>query len=233
MKDRKILKYASAVLLSSSVFCVSSLQAATITWSVHDITNDVSQISTNGVLMEARGGGSSPVGGVVVNGVTFVQTNIVDTTYHDNIGSLRVGGITGAYGTLLQYTDRVRTSAYPIPVSFTNLNAGSQYEIQIWSSDTGENFLEKGVILNDGGIVNVPDLDTSGHVKLWQEVTDGGPGQYAIGTFTADASIQQFLAVKYNFSGGIPTTQADHLQLNAVQLRLTFTPPSGTVLIIK
>lgn len=218
------------------VIAAASAHAAPITWSVFSMTQDGSDVSTNGSVVLAHAGVDLGTGNVVdgttvdVNGVTFDDGYIFDSPTHlDTIGS-RCGIAGGNYRTMQQVADRHGSGTATF--TFTNLIRGAQYEIQVWHADNVSTAQDNGMVLNDGGTNSVPTPGTPGHVTLIREVTEGGTGQHAIGTFTADADTQQFLAKAYGTLLTTPSSQAN-VTINGVQLRLTYTPPRGTVIVVR
>ncbi|HSH14843.1 MAG TPA: putative Ig domain-containing protein, partial [Verrucomicrobiae bacterium] len=205
-----------------------------ISWAVFDITGDVSDVSTDGTLVQAHGGADLGTADVVdgstfdINGVTFDDGYVFDDPSHkDTIGN-RGGSYTApneAYATLCKYADRQGSGTATF--TFTNLTVGSTYQIQLWHADNVSVARENGLALNDGGIVDTPAPGTSGHATLLREISEGGYGQYAIGTFVADATTLQFLARAY---GNLTTTPAGQANatINGCQLRLIASAPDST-----
>ena len=225
----------------------NNLLAATITWTVSDITGNDTDVSTEGTLVEAHAGSDLGTPDTVdgytfmINGVTFDDGFTIDSpTHYDSIG-VRVGaGISSPspYNTLLVAADRKFSGV--ATVTFSDLNIGSDYLVQVWHTDAGVQpnpelwAGEVGVVLNAGGATPNPNPSTSGHATLISEVSQtsldvgGDPGQYAIGRFTADSATQQFLARRWKDLSGTPEAFTQTF-LNAVQLRdLTQVPEPST-----
>jgi len=210
-------------LLIPLILIAASVQAAKITWTAHPITGDVADVSTRGTLVEARNGSARQ--SMTVNGVTFETVeesgNLFDTLFkNDNIS--RRGYSTEVtdpnYKGFLQYGQRSgRNVAKPFAtVTFTDLNVGHRYEIQIWVSDNVNTAGDSGLVLGDGiGGAPVHGADTT----LLTEVAEDGVGQYGIGTFVADATRQSFNVRSYRNLLTSPKAK-DHLHFsNGWQLR--------------
>ena len=204
-----------------------------IAWGVFNISGNISDISTEGTLVQAHGGADLGTADIVdgttfaINGVTFDDGFVFDSPSHkDTIGNR--GGIytapNAAYATLCKFADRQGSGIATF--TFNNLTVGNTYQIQLWHADNVAVAMENGMVLNDGGIVDTPLPGTTGHATLLREISEGGFGQYAIGTFVAAASTQQFLARAY---GGLTTTPVGqaNVTINGCQLRLIATVPDS------
>jgi hypothetical protein len=228
-------------LLVASITASQAL-AAPITWSVHDITGNESDISTAGTLVDARNGGLSDI---TVNGVTFQSIdksgNLFDSLFaNDNIKGREGTKITGDYQMFLRFGQRSGRPGFgpetdPIrvlpnqpwaTVMLPGLTIGNTYQIQIWASDTDIVMANAGskVLLLGNGAATGPVLGTD--AMLIYEVEDGPDtstwgtgGQYGIGTFVADAATQSF---NVQFYANLPTSPkantTDHF-CNGWQLR--------------
>ncbi len=164
------------------------LPAAVITWSgARAITAD-SDVSTSGVLVKALAASGSAY--PTVNGVTFTPAPGPDTLTGNNAtnlptGALPVGGaLTSAYATLLSQNIANNTTGSILTLTLNNLTVGAHYELQIWFHDA--NATGQGTLL-----VKSPGT-TDPWAKLDANPSDqlGGRGQFALGTFTADATTQ-------------------------------------------
>ncbi len=162
--------------------------AAPVTWGpVKDITAD-SDISTNGTLVKAvcKAGGNP-----VVNGVTFTPAYSGDSLSGQNAsgataGALPVGGgISAAYSQMLGGNDYNTGSGTTLTLTLNGLTVGHHYELQIWANDSDASSLGKQTVKSGGTLDQwvVLNMNTTG--------ADGGKGQFATGTFTADATSQQ------------------------------------------
>ena len=149
------------------------LQAADITWGSATAVSAASDVSTSGDLVEAFNIGSTAATDETVNGVLFAGKS---DFLNNNSGSDFFNGDTGdaAYNALLSALDFGNGSdIFTKSVGGGNLEIGSKYLIQIWFADTrGLNVMQFG-----DGNGNTVDLDSV-------------PGQYGIGTFTADGTSQ-------------------------------------------
>jgi len=212
----------------SAVFIASPAHAALISWSVFDISGNITDVSTTGTTVAARAGSDLGTANTVdgttfdINGVTFTDDFTVDTpTHFDSIGG-RAGSYTAvnsAYFTLLVNADR--DSGGSDSVSFSGLTPGSPYQVQVWAADTANDAGDRALVINDGS-ATAADIDAAGHATLlFEPGAENSYGQFALGTFTADGSgSQSFLVQHYNqLAAGTPTPTGQ-VFVNAVQLRL-------------
>ena len=65
------MKPRTFAFLTALVSATTAGKAAEIQWTVHNITNDVTNVSTAGTLVDARTGRLGLTNNVTVNGVTF------------------------------------------------------------------------------------------------------------------------------------------------------------------
>jgi alpha-galactosidase len=220
---------------ASTAALASTYPTAIISWTAHNITNSVSNVSQNGTLHEARNGGNSSQ---FVNGTVFesVQNsgNLFDSLFSsDTLQNSGYGSVVTAlsYQAFLKQGQRSGRPTFNDPpriastqdwatVNFTGLTVGNIYEVQIWASYVG--FAEDGVaqslalVLGDGS-TGAPVYGTD--TQLFYEVTDYGAGQYGTGTFVAVATTQSFNVQAYD-TGNTPATARtqDHTS-NGWQIR--------------
>ncbi len=220
---------------------VCGVQAATIHWTVFDITDDIGNVSTNGTLLDARNGG---LVSRTVTGVTFESVensgNLFDSLFgNDNIGARGWGNVVTDtdYREFLRIGQRSgRTSGGIIQapevwttVHFEGLTVGNTYQIQIWASDNVSTPPQnRALVLGDGVSTGSPEFGTD--AQLFFHVNQGGAGQYAIGVFVADAATQSFnVRTRNNILVGTPNWgNQDHFS-NGWQIRdmgLDTSPPS-------
>jgi hypothetical protein len=197
--SRAILAFSIAAITGSACLSLAvPASAATIAWqSATDVAGD-SDISTTGTLLAAIDIGGA---GGTVNGVTFADGTAPNGTslgnsYWDNGGGgadqagMYSGTIaTGAYATMLD-TYHYRSAGYTgVPLGGTTggstpipaLTAGHQYLIQVWFSDTRATGVDTMTFSN---------TDTFAGDTLTLSSVGSNQAQYAIGTFTADATTQ-------------------------------------------
>jgi hypothetical protein len=199
----------AAVLLATS-----AARGASVTWSsATNITSDAN-IITNGNF-EYGYYYSSSTNTVVLNGVTFTGSggarnfgSDVSTTLPFGGGS--VSGLGSGMGLSANYQALLGGIAWDNPnthtVTLKNLEIGSRYFVQIWLNDSRSLAASRtATVSSTGGNSVVLDYNVA-------NVT-GGSGQYAVGTFLADASTQIFTI-----------QSATSPQLNALQLRSTPVP---------
>ena len=206
-------------------------QAAPIIWTTHNITNDVTNVSTAGTVVPdgARSGSTTDR---TVNGVTFESIansgNLFGSLFaNDTISSRAWGSVVtiAAYQNLLGQGQRSGRSSGGIitktadwaTVNFTGLTVGNTYQIQIWYSDNAGTTQNTVLVLGDGVTTGSPVFGTD--AQVFQEVTSGGAGQYAIGLFVADATTQSFnVRTRTNLTTTSAWTSQDHFS-NGWQIR--------------
>ncbi len=194
-------------LLAAAAIAASTAQGADVSWSAYNVTNSATDVSTTGTPVASKSGALTT--NYTVNGVVFTQGQILDTTTHnDNISSRIPSTLEAAYKSLLQSGSRNSNSANQT-ITFNGLTIGNNYQIQIWASDSAGTAADTGVILSPG---------TAGATTILYEVVNNGPGQHALGIFTADATSQVITLRRYT---GLLTTPvaSNQLFVNAVQLR--------------
>ena len=216
---KNVLRLATvASLVSASVLggiAMRSADAATITWGSATTISGTTDVNTEGTLFAASSFGSNSV---TVNGVTFDAWSPVPSG---------TAGVTSGNFTLLQpdtgfailnafgssappfsglpteYQNLLSDSIYSFgpgssTVTVSGLTNGQEYSIQFWANDSrpaiGATQTVDGITL---------DVNTTN--------ADGGVGQWIRGTFTADASFQNF-----NVSTVAPAGYYSAIQVRAV-----------------
>ena len=192
---------------------IMEVTAASIAWnSPFTIAGDA-DVSTNGSLVYA-----CDVSGAAatVNTVLFAGSfsgNITVTGSAGYAGNSFVGGasapwsgLSANYQTMLQ-GGYYATNNTAMSVMLSGLTVGHNYSVQVWVSDS-----------RSGSSTNRTETVTSSSgntVTLAYNSTQaqGGVGQYTIGTFTADATIQTF-----TLTGVLPSGN-NSSQINAIQVR--------------
>lgn len=179
----------AASLVLAAFAAASAVNAATITWSAPaNITGD-SDVSTAGTLVQA-----SNVSGdaTTVNGVTFTPFPMNGGSASSGIFTLTGpasdyggylagnGSFTPAYAALLT-TGNFGSNNSVMTLTISSLKVGTQYQFQVWINDSRGIYGQQPVHARAGNDVRLLG-DVSG--------AQGGAGQYAIGTFTADATTQ-------------------------------------------
>jgi hypothetical protein len=204
--------YRIAIALMIGTLIAAQAGASTITWGPATDTTGPSDIATTGTLVKAFNSGG--VVAVTVNGVAFHRGG----TAGDDIN---FGGFTGAangnslgdsdFRTLLD-AGTFAVFNGTLPITLTGLTAGSQYALQLFFMDQRPCCLNRTVTYSSGGnsVTLEADPNNAGTAPF---------GQFAIGTFTADAATQGF---------GISGTGDQ--QVNAWQLRVVPEPSSIALL---
>ncbi len=196
----RINKY--TVALATSTAMMASASAATIAWGEFDLDAAPGEISTNGTLVEALNitGGANTT---TINGVTFTANNLFGNSESNADNGVR----TGDANLDLLYLNA--DYSYD-PMTLTGLTIGNEYELQtFFGYNLGVNYL---MTVGDG---NTLQKTSSGTIEN---------GAWIIGTFTADATTQ-------NFHSGIGTSTEPWF--SGYQLRdISSVPePSSAVLI--
>lgn len=181
--------FSSFFAIGLSFVLVGVAQAATITWGAATNSASSSDIADGGEVIASLNGGQPSLPDLVLNDVTFTGNDITgggtaggmmtshstgDTTYDSFLTTLSVGGGSG---------ERTRT--------VHGLTIGSDYLIQIWFTDLRNATSNRTMRFGDGN-GNTVDL----------KARNGAYGQYAIGTFTADATSQDYTMDPLGFSNG-------------------------------
>ncbi len=227
MKKPFALLLVAAALATHSALALG-IPNAPISWSksTPTITNDL-DVVTNGGFVSAFHFGVGTPADTTVNGVTFTGVNPGNGT------SVTFGGNTlaefpsnlGAYNgssTAAPYTDLTASyqalvgsgvralAAATITLTLNGLTAGHNYQIQIWNNASATSAFGSTTIDAAGSSV-ILNSNTTG--------TNGGLGQFVVGTFTPGLTSQD---ITFNGSTISPT-------MNGYQLRdLSIAPEPST-----
>ncbi len=204
-------------LLSSLLACAAftSANAATITWEDYAITSNVSEVLTTGTMVKAVNTTSTQQvtanATLTLAGTTFTSTGaVLNNNFNTDGWTPTVTGGTAAenadYQSFLDYLDfslnQGSSSAFTVD-TFTGLEIGQDYALQVWYAVEGE----------------TRTMTLSGDAASTDSNILQG-GEYAIGTFTADA-VTQTLVMQSSQSG---------IRLTGYQLR-AIPEPSAFALI--
>ena len=219
--------YPRRSLLSIFIVQVAVLAAAVptransiVTWGAAQNISGDSDVSTVGTLVGAFNLGVEGVADTTVNGVTFtglaVSGNSVTFGDFNLAATHSISGansvfVDGPFGLSSSYKALISSSVYtfgiPLTLTMGNLVAGATYQFEWW--------------INDNGGSGTRTTATAGNsVELASTAGAYGPtsflpGQFAIGTFIADATTFQTIT----FSSGYFT------EINGFQLRQTASVP--------
>ena len=189
--------------------------AAVVTWGAAQGIIGDTDVSTNGTLVQAANFGTAST--ATVNGVTFAGfTGAGASTTVGNFtlsgGALANGGLGGgggafaaltpAYQGLLLNATGVPGANSILTLTMSNLTVGNSYEFQWWYNGSGVAQSTANVTAVAGNSVTVNGNPAG---------TLGSLGQFALGTFVANATSQAI-----TFTGSAAAAGA----LNAAQLRL-------------
>ena len=227
-------------LSAALAVAATTTQAATMIWGPATNINPAGgaasdlDVRTTGTLVGAFNLGGFSVPGTTINGVTFVPFAIQSTAQSITIGNFTLAntyiyGMAGANWTSsaapfsnlsASYQNLLSSFVYSPPIGSTltltmaGLSMGENYEFQWWT-----NFSPRGT-----GTA----IATAGNsVTLNRNTTfaEGGLGQFAIGTFTADATGSQVIV----FSNPSAQPAVNGFQLRRVSSAI---PEPDTVLLV-
>ena len=218
-------------------FVLSSAQSAPITWSSATNISGDTNVVTTGSLVRAFNLGTTGVQSTTVNGVTFdpfAVPNDLGTGSVTN-GNFTLGfrggreanntifgsssapfsSLSSSYKSLLESGagDGVFNTSARLTLTISGLSSGTAYSFQWWTNDSGKN-LPDGTTTATSGSSVVLDFNTTN--------TGGGLGQFATGTFTADAATQVITF----------TTSSEVALLNGFQLRAVPEPSTWAAMLI-
>ena len=223
MKNPKRLLVAVTLLVAAL-----PLQAADISWgSAQDITGD-SDVITDGTLVYAFDLGLAAGTDTTINGVTFTSTTTAVsgqlTANSPGLGWGYTGfgaasgdfaSLSSDYQSILQsaqyYTNSAAGGVAVLSYNLEGLIVGQTYQIQVWSNDSRDVSGAK-----KGGSTYASSGGDSVTLQFNNTNVLGGLGQYAVGTFTADAATQTFTITAFDTSSGSYNTQINALQLRAI-----------------
>lgn len=223
-----MIRYLTTALTVIALLAWSSTAtAATIAWNApQQITGDT-DVSTTGTLAYAINLRGAPFGGsTIVNGVPFFNTGNATggatVTFQFSNGASDWTTVNGAgstsapyinlsadYKALLNPTVVRANPGTDGSLTLKNLTVGTPYEVQLWFNQS---------MATDGRSIDLlgsPNIT----VEFNPSDVDGGLGEYAIGTFTADATTQDI-----DFSGSAP------FGVNAFQVRVIPEPTTAALL---
>ena len=209
--------------------------AAPIIWSPALPILVDADVDTNGTLVDAFNIGSSfgpSLGSPTINGVTFTGQAVANgSNTFGNYNLTFSGGsffaannlfspnspfanLSTNYKTLLASLALVEGPTGQFTLTISGLTVGHQYQFQWWLDDSAESASPEFFTSATAGNMVTLSSNTGS--------PNGGVGQFAVGTFTADATIEQILFQQEN---GGPENAAG---INAFQLR-DLSPPSSSV----
>jgi len=218
-----------SIIAGAFVAFASVSHAAIINWGAgaQGITGD-SDVSTAGALVGAVNLGPANVPTTTVNGVTFTGLAMPSGSTAAAVGNFSLtspgisfsgilssgsapfSNLSAPYQVLLSNIVG-GTGSSPITLTINGLATGQAYQFQWWTSDPLSN-----------GIFTTATAGNAVTLSVNTGVVPGGLGQFATGTFTADANSQTI-----TFSGSLPV-------LSGFQLRnlapATAVPEPGSAL---
>ncbi len=217
--------------LATALFAGTALtaHASLVTWgAAQNITGD-SDVSTTGTLVGAINLGGAGVGSTTVNTVAFTGLAVSGSSVTSGdftlasapaagVGDNSLGSgfapftnLSAAYKTLLG-TGAFTTGGSAFTLALNNLTVNASYELQFWTNFSGFIDIGGSTVATAGNAVTLSPSTNAGPSG------EGGLGQYAIGTFTANAATQTIAFTGTNpFIGPL---------INGFQLRQTAVPPA-------
>ncbi|MBU3682954.1 MAG: hypothetical protein FGM39_02875 [Phycisphaerales bacterium] len=193
-------------------------------------------VGWNGTTGGPSGATGTPVSAVTVNGVTFSAFGMPGGLYPPYLQTVTVGSVTMTespgflwskndlglatglstdYRTLLA-SGGGATNPATITVSLGGLTSGRQYQLQLWSNNSGNANLDPQTAISNTVVSSTVTLDSN------TTNAAGGVGQYVIGSFTAGSTSINFTL---NGSG---TGLGPSPLINAFQVRdITAIPGPG------
>jgi len=213
--------FAAMAALTLLLGDIGGANAATITWGSPTTISGDSDVDTTGTLVGAFSMGGSGVPTTTVNGVIFTGIDLTGasvtsgnftftlaTGWHSadlTSSSTPFAALSPSYQSLLAWS--AGDSTTPATVTMSGLTVGAQYEFEWWSNIS--HLAEPFTTATAGNSVTL-NTNTTGQ--------NGGIGQFAIGTFTADAS-----------SETVTWSSFDQVVINGIQLRELMSPGVGAV----
>ena len=206
-------RWSISLLVLQFLAVTGTLRGAAITWGpATDIAGDTDVVNT-GVLVYSYEWDALPS---TVNGVSFTVayainggSNVLAPSFdYDDAGyfassSTPFSALSAAYKNILEGAD---WGYGPVQVTLAHLAIGHKYLVQVWVNDPrGQENSRSETITSPGGNTNTLHFST-GTLN-----NSGEPGQFTVGTFTADATNQTFTLM------GDPVN--DVTQMNALQVR--------------
>lgn len=214
----------AVVLTGTSILMTSAAvaRAESIAWDDAVTISGDTDVSTNGMFKCAYAWSKLDR---AVNGVSFSGSTSAAGAGTDVVFSPSLGRSSNAYtksgnpwNTLSAgYREILQGASYgtTFTVTLGNLIVGKEYAVQLWYHDArgqyGSNQTEK--LTTPGGNTVILDKNST--------ESDGGVGQYVIGTFVADATNKQF---------AVSSATTSAAQINALQLRVA---NYSTVILVK
>lgn len=160
-----------AIIGIAAIGLAGQAQAANINWAAAMTVAADTDVSTSGTLVYATSASNQIV---TVNGVTFASRTFSASPGFPGYQNVGLGGATFSsnYGNILSWNTWITTSQ---SVTLAGLTAGNTYQLQVWARDWRY------------GSTQSVRVAAGNYVDLLVK-----QGQYAIGTFTADAATQVF-----------------------------------------
>lgn len=221
--------YAAAVAALALCAAATPARAANLVWGPATNISADTDVNNTGMTVGAFRLGNTGLTSATVNGVTFMSLGVPDNTVNITSGNFKLNFIGGTfssntgfgttvapYGNLPAATQNLLQSGSfdqsgQITLTMSGLTIGQGYTFEYWANNAG-NFTSFGAqqVKATGGTGMVTLLaNTSKNSNGQNSSALGGVGQFATGTFTADAASQ---VITFTSPNDVP-------ELNAFQLR--------------
>ena len=197
----KLTHMLAAVALVALTF---SAEAALVTWGAPQTISGDSDVVTTGTFIAAANFGPTGVSGTTINGVTFDPLPLIGGTTTTTSQPL-----SSAYLTLLN-SALLLSADTPVTVTLGGLTIGKNYLFQAWVNNSGRDFS----LFSRGNFPTTLSDGLGNDVSLYAGDNGSGTGpgdsnlpsvlgEYVVGTFTADATFQNFFVSSAEIPGVI------------------------------
>jgi hypothetical protein len=220
---KKIILCASILGLAA---IAANAQNANITWQTPNTISGASDVSLDGTLYATWAPGDDYYGdqttsaaNYTVNGVDFLTYGTSGVNFNAASTSTdRYNGFTSPGTGDSIYDNLLRVAIYNnntdnIILSWNGMTAGNTYQVELWVNDAR-------------GLGRTETATGGANTSATLSISPNGPGQYIIGTFVADSSGSENIALAAGAGGYGP-------MLNLVQIRdLTPVPEPSTLALL-
>ena len=210
-------------VLAAVLLAGAPARAGTIVWGLPTTISGDADVSTLGTTLSAHNLAGPTIS---INGVTFVATAFGNIDPHFTLtGGGSLTGSDGGFGSAqppfaslsANYKDLLDSGGFtqdfvaqpppPITLLARNLTVGTVYEFQWWANEANSLDFTRTTTATSGGLGVTLDHNVQN--------VDGGLGQFAVGTFLADATTQE-ITFQGAGAGNNPITLLNGWQLRVV-----------------
>jgi hypothetical protein len=198
-----------------------------VTWQTPVTISGPLDVSTQGTYFGSWAPQDGSANSLPVNGVTFqgfsdlpfFTSGPTFNAGYNGYGSPNTSD--NNYNSLLQYARYSDAGDQPATFSWSGMTPGKTYLVELWVND-GRNIGQSRSETVTGG------ANTSAPISFGSD--GSGPGQYIIGTFTANSSSGQTLSLNAASTGANPSPQINLFQVRDITPVITSIGVSGTTL---